>query len=109
MDVLELGQLGQQVVGHIRPGALRDVVEHDRQIGGPAHLLVMAYDPAPARPVVVGIDVQERVRTDLGGALGRVDRVAGVVRAHAGHDRALALHLLDGQADEAQVLLVVER
>ena len=53
--------------------------------------------------------MQQRVRTDLGGALGEVDRVAGVVRSDAGDDRALAPHLLDGEADHPEVLFVVER
>ncbi len=44
-DVLELGELRKQVVGHVRGGSLRDVVEHDRQVGGPDDLLVVATIP----------------------------------------------------------------
>ena len=70
-------------------GALRDVVEQDREVGRAVDLLVVADDPAPARPVVVRVDRQQRVGAELGRPLGQLDRVAGVVGADAGDDRAV--------------------
>ena len=65
--------------------------------------------PAPVGAVVVGVDRQQRVGAELGRALGQMHGMAGVVGAHAGDDRAAALHLLDGEGDHAQVLLVGQR
>ena len=93
-DVVELGQLGEQVVGHVGGRALGDVVEQDREVGGAGDLLVVADDPAAAGPVVVGVDRQQRVGAELGRALGQVDRVARVVGPDAGDDRAAVAHLL---------------
>ena len=41
-DVVELRELGEQLVGEVLPGPLRDVVQQDRQVGRAVDLLVVA-------------------------------------------------------------------
>ena len=90
-DVLDLAQLGEQVVGHVDRRPAGDVVGHDRQVGGGRDRLVVGLDAAPVGPHVVGRDDQHGVHADLGGALGQLDAVARVVGAGAGDHRASPL------------------
>jgi hypothetical protein len=46
VDALDLGELGQQVVGHVERRAAGDVVEDHRPVGGPRDLLEVAPQPA---------------------------------------------------------------
>jgi hypothetical protein len=108
-DVLDLRQLAKELVRQILAGALRDVVEQDRQVRCAIDLLVVAHQSAEARPVVVRVDRQQRVGPELGGAFGQLDGVARVVRPHARDDRAPPAHLFDSELDEPEVLLVVHR
>src|SRR3954451_1003401 len=109
LDVVELCQLGQQVVGDVDDHARRDVVQDDRHVGGLGDLLVVPDDPTPVGLVVVRGDAQDGVDTERGGALGQVDGVPRVVGADARGDADAGGPLLDGQLDDAQVLLVAQR
>src|SRR3954454_11374105 len=79
LDVVELCELGEQVVGHVDDDARRDVVEDDRHVGGLGHLLVVPDDPPPIGLVVVRGDAEDGVDAQGGRTLGHVHRVAGVV------------------------------
>ena len=107
--VVELGELREQVVGHVRTGALRDVVEHDRPVGGAADLAVVRHDPAAVGTVVIRVDRQQSVDAELARRRGQVDGVARVVGADAGDDRRALGTLGHRERDHAEVLLVGER
>ncbi len=89
--------------------ARRDVVEHDRLVGGARDLRVVRVQAPPVRPVVVRRHREDRVRPRLGGALGHLDGVPGVVGPGRGDDRGAARALGARQLDEAHVLLDRER
>ena len=93
-DAVDLGELGEQVGRHVDRRAAGDVVEHHRRARGRARdLLEVAHDPAPVRLVVVGRDGEDGLRAGVDHALGQLGRVARVVRAGAGDDRALGADL----------------
>ncbi len=104
--VLDLGQLGEQIVGHVGTRAAGDVVEDDRPVGGLRDLLEVAHDAAPVGAHVVGRHRQHRVRAERGRPLGELDRMVRVVGSDAGDDRAASAHLLDRELDHPEVLLI---
>ena len=109
-DPVDLGELREQVRPHVHRGAAGDVVDDHR---GPARragdLGEVRQDPAPVRLVVVGRHREDRVRPGGDHALGQLDRVARVVRARAGDDRALSPGLARDQLDEPGLLVVGQR
>src|SRR5919109_2619215 len=66
--VVDLGQLGEQVVRHVRGRAAGDVVGHDRLVGGGRDRVEVGLDAAAVRPVVVRGDHEHGVHADGGGA-----------------------------------------
>src|SRR3954454_4404979 len=61
VDALDLGELGDHVVGHVERRAAGDVVEDHRPVGRARDLLEVAAQAAPVRLVVVRRDRQDRV------------------------------------------------
>ena len=99
-----LGRL-ERLEGDLGAGATGDVVEHHRDVGGPADLGEVVQDAGLAGLVVVRRDEQQPVGADLGRLLGELDRVGRGVGADAGdHGRPVAHGVLDGGEDRAVLL-----
>ena len=107
--VVDLSQLGEQVVGHVDHRATGDVVDDHRPVGGRRHGLEVGLDAAPVGLVVVGGDHQHGAHADLGGTLGELDRVARVVGAGARDDRVPSRALAHGELPEPALLVVGKR
>src|SRR5271165_2552580 len=73
--------------GDPAPGAHRDVVEDDRQVGGGGHRGEVGPQAGLGRPVVVRGDHQHAVDPGVGGRPGGLDRVGRVVGPGAGQHR----------------------
>ena len=89
LDRDDVGMRGERPQGVPLDGnhrARRDVVEHDRKIGGVGDGAEMCDEAGLRRPRVVRGDHQQAVRTHGGGRFRQVHAVRGVVGADAGDD-----------------------
>jgi hypothetical protein len=84
------GQLDQGRRAELGAGAVRDVVEHDRQRGGIGHGQAVRDDAGLRGPGVVRRDQEQRVGPRVFGLAGLADAVRGVVAAHPGDHRGPA-------------------
>ena len=105
-DVVDLSELGEEVVRHVERRAAGDVVENDRPVGGGCGGLEMGAQAAPVRLDVIGRDDQHRVDADLTGPLSQLDRVARGVGVRPGHDQRVVRGLGDAELPEPRLLLV---
>ena len=88
LDRHDVGMIGQGPEGFdLDPsrGPTRDVVEHDRQVGGVGDGPEMSDETFLTGPVVVRRHCQDSVAAGFGGAAAQMHGLGGVVRAGAGH------------------------
>ena len=104
-----LGQSRDRFDGDGGAGTSRDVVDHDRQTGLVGDGGKVTVDAFLRRLVVVGGDLQRRIRAEFGRLGGEGQRFAGGVGAGPGDDLTAAVHEFDRLFDHLDVLGDVER
>ena len=107
LHAVDLGVLGENLIalgGEGHAGAAGHVVEDDGQLGAVGDVLIVLHKPRLAALVVVGGDVEQRVRPGVLGVEGQVHGGGGVVAPRAGDDLHPVVHPLDAVLHHSDVL-----
>ncbi len=105
-DVVDLGKLDHGLGFDQPPGAGRNVVDEERELGGFRDRLEVGQDAVLGGPVVIGADLQAGGGSRVFRVFRPLNRFLGAVGTGPGHHRHTAPGFLDHDLDHLVVLFV---